>query len=93
MSKITKSAQNEECQIRIPTICNGDPATTVFAHLSGGGMGGKVGDLHGSYSCSDCHAEVDRVTQHIDYHMASLYHHEGSQRTLALLSSKGLIKI
>ena len=59
MSKYTKSAKGQECQVRIPEICNHDSETVVFAHLNGGGMGYKRPDIHGSYACSDCHDVVD----------------------------------
>ena len=59
MSKITESARGEECQVRIPGVCNHNPETTVFAHLGGGGMGAKQPDCEGAYSCSSCHDVVD----------------------------------
>ena len=59
MSKITKSAQGEECLVRIPFVCNHDPETTVFAHLGGAGMGMKHPDSEGAYCCSACHDVYD----------------------------------
>ena len=59
MSKITESARGEQCQVRIPGVCNRDPETTVFAHLNGGGMGMKQPDCEGAYCCSACHDVVD----------------------------------
>ena len=59
MSKITKSARGEECQVRIPGVCNHNPETTIFAHLRGGGMGKKQPDSEGAYCCSDCHDLYD----------------------------------
>ncbi|MCP4082357.1 MAG: DUF1364 domain-containing protein [Planctomycetaceae bacterium] len=58
-SKYTKSARGENCTARIAGVCNYDPATTVFAHLNGGGMGRKHSDIHGAYLCSGCHAWMD----------------------------------
>ena len=40
MSKITQSARNEECQVRLIGICNHNSETTVFAHYRKGGLGG-----------------------------------------------------
>lgn len=57
--KITNSARNEDCTLRIAGVCNFDPSTTVFAHMNGGGMGYKHHDIHGCYACSDCHNWLD----------------------------------
>lgn len=57
--KIRDAARGQECQVRLPGICNGNPETTVFAHLNGGGMGTKASDLHGAFSCSACHDWLD----------------------------------
>ena len=42
MSKITKSAMGEECQVRLIGICNYNNETTVFAHYRKGGLGSIV---------------------------------------------------
>ena len=64
MSKITQSARNEECTLRLPGICNYDPATTVWCHSNRGkdgkGMGLKSRDDNGAYGCSACHSVYDR---------------------------------
>ena len=62
MSKLRDSARGQECQVRLPGICNFDRATTVLAHLNGGGMAMKQSDLFGAYSCSSCHDIVDGRT-------------------------------
>lgn len=95
MSKITKSAKGEECQIRIPEVCNFNPETTVFCHLGGGGMGRKSSDIHGAYGCSSCHDMVDnRVGTHfMSYNELRLWFYEGVVRTQLILLEKGLIKI
>lgn len=48
--------------VRIPSICNGDPATTILAHYSLIGISGrglKSPDLIGAWCCSACHDYVD----------------------------------
>ena len=66
-SKIRQSAKGEDCQVRIYGACNGNPETTVFAHLGGGGMGMKSNDIHGAYCCSGCLDVVDgRVKSEYD---------------------------
>lgn len=93
MSKITGSAKGQECQVRIPGFCNGDPQTTVFAHLNGGGMGMKHPDTEGAYCCSACHDVLDeRVRQYVfSRSELKLMHHEGAMRTRKILIEKGLI--
>ena len=106
MSKITKSARGEECQVRIPGVCNHNPETTVFAHIGGGGMGMKQPDCEGAYCCSACHDVVDgRVPFEManstafgreisrGFNKAYLYlaHFEGCVRTRKILIEKGLI--
>lgn len=94
MSRITKSAKGEKCQVRIPGVCNYDPSTTVFAHLNGGGMGIKKSDLHGAYCCSACHDAIDGRSDHaIPHQTLALFHREGVERTQDILLEKGLIKI
>lgn len=51
MANLRKEAKGRECQIRLPGICNHNPATTVLAHyrLSGTcGMGMKPNNLQGA---------------------------------------------
>lgn len=95
MSKITKSAKGEECQIRIPGACNFNEETTVFCHLGGGGMGMKRKDIHGAYGCSSCHDVVDfrRATDTSSWQDVQIFFYEGVFRTQEILLEKGLIKI
>ena len=96
VTKITESARGEECLIRTP-VCNGDPATTVFCHLPGAGMGRKYiveGCDIGAYGCSDCHDLVDgrsHFGQPWARDMLRLYHLEGTIHTLEKLLEKGLV--
>ena len=97
MTKLRKSAQGRDCQIRIPGVCNGNPETTVLAHLNGGGIGRKQPDLFGAFACSDCHDWVDG-RRHISNHPAEamdrkIVHLEGVIRTQQLWLDEGLIEI
>jgi hypothetical protein len=93
MSKITKSARGEECQIRIPGHCNHDASTTVLCHINGGG-GMKQPDTEAAYGCSACHDIVDfRVASGMLRSFVMLYHHEGAMRTRKILIDKGLLVI
>lgn len=94
MSKLTKQARGRDCQIRIPTICNGNSETTVLAHyrMAGTcGTGMKPNDFQGAWACSSCHDETDRRTRHIDNDLARLYHAEGVMRTQAILIKEGKV--
>jgi hypothetical protein len=93
-TKITKSARDMDCQIRLPFICNFDSTTTVFAHVGiDSGMGAKASDLEGTYSCSSCHDEIDgRTLKMADRQEVKLFAYEGAMRTREILSYMELIK-
>jgi len=93
MNKLTRSARGMPCQIRF-NGCNGGPnnETVVYAHLNGGGMGSKVLDIHGAYSCAHCHDILDgRVPNEKDRDFVRKVHLEGVIKTQEILVAKGLI--
>ena len=99
MSRITESARNEMCQIRIPGVCSHDPATTVLCHAGGSaagkGMWQKAPDYLGAYGCSRCHDVVDHrvpVPHGMTRDDIKLMFAEGVFRTQILLEKKGLLK-
>lgn len=94
---LRKLAKGQDCQVRLPDICNFNPETTVLAHyrLSGTcGVGMKPPDLLGAWCCSDCHNVIDgRVpSKDCDYAWIRLEFAEGCLRTLNKLIEKGLLK-
>lgn len=97
MSKITESARGEECQVRIPGVCNFDPEKTVWAHANGlaagKGRGLKSPDALGTYACSACHDVIDGRVRHdwLDPMEVLLAFHEGHQRSFIKLLQKGLV--
>lgn len=98
MSKITESANGEECQIRIPGVCCFDSATTVWCHAnglaSGRGKGLKSPDILGAYGCYKCHQVVDSMVKlpgHLTRQDVEICFHEGHQRSLRILIEKGLV--
>ncbi|MCK5609389.1 DUF1364 domain-containing protein [Candidatus Pacearchaeota archaeon] len=94
MSKITKSARGEECQIRIPGHCNGNSETVVFCHISGAGMGRKSSDIHGAYGCGSCHDIVDGRKKSVHKNdIITLWFYDGVLRTQLKLIEKGLINV
>ena len=61
-NRITKSARNEACQLKLDK-CLGKGETTIFAHKNGAGLGMKYKDEMGRdvgfYSCANCHSAYD----------------------------------
>lgn len=101
--KYTKSARGQECQIRFPFVCNGNPETTVLAHLNGAGMGLKRANIHGAYACSSCHDIIDgRATlpeplkgMKADDLMRTikLLHLDGVIRTQEIMIKEGILEL
>lgn len=97
MSKITASAKGENCQVRIPGVCNFNPETTVWAHANGlaagKGKGLKSPDPLGTYACSDCHDVIDGRcgAPGMSYEEVQLAFHQGHQRSFIKLIEKGLV--
>lgn len=59
--KLRDSARGQECTLRLPGICNFDPATTVLCHLPvmQRGIAIKSPDLASCFGCSSCHDAID----------------------------------
>lgn len=93
--KYTKSAEGQECQIRIPGYCNFNPETTIFAHINGAGMGFKHHNIHGAYACSNCHDVVDGRRKHNEFtnDEVELMFLQGVVRTQIIMIEIGIIKI
>ena len=97
-NKLSQEAKGRQCQIAILGVCNGNPETTVLAHLNNKrlfrcGMGMKVPDWAGAWACSDCHDCVDFRTKHPSLTNAEikLAHMEGVVRTMRILIEEGKI--
>jgi len=90
---LRKLARGRECTVRIFSVCNGDPETTVLAHLNGGGMGRKRHDLVACWACSDCHAWLDGGYAQMgdDRATRDLVHLEAVVRTQEVLIEEGVI--
>ena len=98
MSKITQSARNEECTIRLPEVCNYDSSTTVWAHSNrsedGKGMGLKSNDERGDYACYNCHCVYDRQRPRpkgMTLEFVEDRFTEAMEKSRAILIDKGLI--
>lgn len=96
-NKLTKLAEGQKCLIRVPTVCNGNPSTTVACHvrligISGAGL--KSPDLCIAFGCSSCHAVVDgQQKSSFSYEERRLMLLEGMIRTQYWLLQHGHIKL
>jgi hypothetical protein len=95
---IRKSAKNEECTIRLPMVCNYDPATTVLCHSNeladGKGMGLKAPDTAAAYGCSACHDVVDGRRprpEGLSLELVASLFREAIAQTQRILKRKGLV--
>lgn len=54
-------SRGQQCTLRIPGVCNGDPTTVVPAHIRDRHKGGgnKASDISVANACSSCHARFD----------------------------------
>lgn len=99
MSRIRKIARGQDCQVRLPWCCNGNPETVVLAHGNGSayakGIGMKSPDYQGAFCCSSCHDVVDRrkkAPQQLTRDQVELAFAEGVMRTQRILEAHGLLK-
>ncbi len=59
---LRKLAKGQPCLVRVPQVCNGNPDTTVLAHIRMSGLSGigiKAPDILATFACSACHAVCD----------------------------------
>lgn len=87
MSKSLRTlARGKPCMVRIPGVCNGNPETTVLAHIRRGGvagMGQKPPDVCGVWACSACHDAMDRRSHRLPIGELDAYTLEALCRQLA----------
>ena len=91
-NKITKSARNENCTLRIPGVCNFNTDTTVLCHKNGGGMGFKHHSIHSCYGCSSCHDWLDNRGSVTSTEKRDAEFLRAMIETQSILIRKGLIK-
>jgi hypothetical protein len=94
---LRKKAKGQECQIRIPGVCNRNPDTVVLAHYRLMGYCGerlKPDDfIFGAWGCSSCHDLCDGRTKSKEFTRDEirLAHAEGVMRTQAALFELGCV--
>lgn len=96
-AKITSAARGQRCTVGILGVCNGDPATTVAAHLpdESHGMALKAHDLFVVFACSACHDAIDgrRSWPRHEGDRRDWYLLRALKRTLLALYIAGVLKI
>ena len=92
---LRKLARDQECQVRIPGVCNRDDSTTVLAHFRMAGLcgtGKKPADIVGAWCCSSCHDAIDgRAKTQYSHDELRLMHLEGVVRTINELIKLGAV--
>jgi len=89
-SKITKSAKNECCSLRVSPKCSHDEeGKVVLAHLNSNyrGTGFKSPDIFGVYACYERHLLLD--ASKVDYEDQM----RANQETIMKLIDKGLVNV
>ena len=90
---LRKLAKGKPCQVRLISVCNSDPETTVLAHvrLAGvTGMGQKAPDILGAWACSECHRITETLKDDDQIQRAFL---EGVVRTQYQLLKQGILNV
>jgi hypothetical protein len=92
--RLLDAARGQDCQLQIPSICNGNPETTVAAHsnqlIHGKGLGIKAHDCFIAWACSSCHAEIDQGNK-LSHQEKIDYWNVGFQRTILKMFLQGII--
>ena len=81
---------------RLPGVCNGDPETTVLAHIGIAGtrgIGFKPVDLCGTWACSSCHAVIDGGKSSLSRDQVRAYAMDGVLRTLTHIATRGTLSV
>jgi hypothetical protein len=94
--RLLDSARGQNCTLRIPGVCNGNPDTTVAAHsnqlVHGKGLGLKAHDCFIAWSCSSCHIEIDQGLK-LSRQQKNDYWQSGFERTILQMFLLGIIKV
>lgn len=94
--KLRESAMRQMCTVRT-SKCNGDPETTVLAHLpdESHGISRKADDFSACFACSACHDWLDgriQIEGYSDYDRERMMR-RAMVRTWRYWFETGLVKI
>jgi hypothetical protein len=92
--KYLAAAKGQPCSLRIVGVCNGDPETTVPAHILDrhAGRGIKASDISVADACSSCHAKFDgQAGEPLSHEDWLFYALRGLQETLENRIERGII--
>lgn len=91
------AARGQPCLVRIPGVCNGNPETTVLAHIGIAGirgMGKKPVSLCATWACAACHDVIDgRVKSTLSREYIKACAMDGVLRTLTYISTSGTLSV
>lgn len=94
--ELLRSAQGQDCTLRIDGVCNGNPETVVAAHsnqyIHGKGGALKAHDIFSAWACSDCHREIDQGMK-FSYEQKNTIWQRGFERTLLALVEQGILRV
>jgi hypothetical protein len=97
--KLRDSARGQVCTLNIARICNGNPETTILAHIpdGNGGMALKGHDISACFACSSCHDAIDGRHPYFQQGNNRDHYHwylmRGLNRTLVAWIESGLINV
>lgn len=95
-AKYLADSRGQVCTLRIPSVCNGDPTTTVPAHIRDRHKGGgtKASDISVANACHLCHAKLDgQLGEPLSNEEWLFYALRGLQETLEQRHDTGLLII
>ena len=95
--RLVALAKDAPCMLRIPKVCNGNPATTVWCHSNqdrhGKGKGLKSHDCFGAFGCSACHDWIDNKVPNIPHEEKVAAFELGRDRTTLYLWRNQLVRV
>ncbi len=93
LTDLRKHARGQPCRVRLSTVCNFNPETTVLAHIKYGWYGSiKPPDIIGLHCCSSCHDAIDRRRTDIPVEQVDLAVLRGLCETLHYYVKQGIVK-
>lgn len=93
--QLLRLAKGMPCMLQVPSVCCGDPETTVAAHSNlmrhGKGTSEKAGDEYHCWACAACHRWLDHGPAPRSEKEAAFL--AAFERTYTALWARGLINV